>query len=149
MTRKFKFRLERIRRFKEQDEEDKKRKLAIEQSRLSLEKKTLNDFLTLRSRYLAKFGVKKTGRVNLTELILSKRYLDKLSADIVLQTKRVDGAEKSVALARKALLEASREKKKYDKLKEKQLDKYRQETNRSLVKELDEFGSKVNSRIMT
>jgi len=142
MTKKFKFRLDRIRRFKEQEEEDKKRKLAIEQTRLALEKKTLSDFLDLRNRCLANFGVRKTGRVNLTELILSKRYIDKLSSDIVLQTKRVDGAERVVALAQKALLEASREKKKYEKLKEKQFVKHKADTARILIKELDQFGSR-------
>ncbi len=145
MTKKFKFRLERIRRFKEQEEEDKKRKLAIEKTRLALEKKTLNDILDLRKRCLMKFGVKKTGRVNLTELILSKRYIDKLSSDIVIQSKRVDGAERLVADAQKALLEASREKKKYDKLKEKQLAKHKVETARILTKELDQFGSRSST----
>ncbi len=142
MTKKFKFRLDRIRRFKEQEEEDKKRKLAIEQTRLQLEKKTLSEFLDLRNHCLAKFGVRKTGRVNLTELILSKRYIDKLSSDIVLQTRRVDSAERLVALAQKALLEASREKKKYEKLKEKQSAKHKAETARILIKELDQFGSR-------
>jgi len=140
--KKFKFRLERIRKYKEQVEEERKRQLAVTQNKLNDEKNKLSLIVATRNRYLAIFGVRTTGRINMRDLILSKRYLDKLSADIVVQTKIAKAAEQEVSKAQKALLEAVKEKKKYDKLKEKQLDGYRKENLLAENKEMDEFGAR-------
>ena len=146
---KFKFRLQRILRYKEQLEDEKKRKLADLQNRLVQEKNRLTGIITTRNKYLTSFGVRKTGRINLSNLIISKRYIDKLSGDIVVQTKIVRAAEGEVGVAQKALLEAAREKKKYAKLKEKQLDKHNREYLLKENKELDEFGSRISERKLT
>jgi flagellar protein FliJ len=140
--KKFKFRLERIRKFKEQVEEERKRQLAISQNKLNDEKARLSLIVATRNRYLAIFGVRSTGKINMRDLILSKRHLDKLSADIVIQTKVTKIAEHEVGHAQKALLEAVKEKKKYEKLKEKQFNTHRKESLLIENKELDEFGSR-------
>jgi flagellar protein FliJ len=143
---KFKFRLERILKYKEQIEEEKKRNLAVVQNRLFQEKNKLSTFMATRNKYMSLFGVRKTGRVNLRDLIISKRYIDKLSGDIVVQTKIVKSAEGEVSAAQKILLEAAREKKKYEKLRIKQLDKHTKEDILKENKELDEFGSRISER---
>ncbi len=140
--KKFKFRLERIRKYKEQVEDDRKRHLAISQNKLNEEKTKLSLIIATRNRYLSVFGVRSTGKVNMRDLILSKRHLDKLAADIVVQTKATKIAEQEVNKAQKALIEAVKEKKKYEKIKEKQLDSYHKENLLSENKELDEFGSR-------
>jgi len=143
--KKFRFRLERIKKYKEQIEEERKRGLALRQNRLSAEKYKLTVIVSIRNRYMNLFGVRKAGKVNLRELIISKRYLDKLAADIVVQTKVTKMAEQEVTVAQKALLEAARDKKKYEKLKEKQLEKFNRENLISENKELDEFGARRDS----
>jgi flagellar protein FliJ len=140
--KKFKYRLERIRKFKEQVEDERKRSLAISQNKLMVEKEKLSLIVATRNRYLALFGIKSTGKINMRDLIVSKRHLDKLSADIVIQTKAAKTAEIEVTAAQKALIEAVKEKKKYDKLKERQLENYRKENLLLENKELDEFGSR-------
>ena len=140
--KKFKFRLERIRKYKEQLEDDRKRRLAISQNKLNEEKSRLSLIVATRNRYLSIFGVRSTGLINMRDLILSKRHLDKLAADIVVQTKATKIAEHEVNKAQKALIEAVKEKKKYEKLKEKQLDSHHKESMLSENKELDEFGSR-------
>jgi flagellar FliJ protein len=140
--KKFKFRLERIRKFKEQLEDERKRGLAISQNKLMSEKEKLSLVVATRNKYLAIFGIRSTGNINMRDLIVGKRHLDKLAADIVVQTKATKFAEHEVATAQKALLEAVKEKKKYEKLKERQLENYRKDNLQSENKELDEFGSR-------
>ena len=139
--KKLKFRLERVRKFKEQIEEERKRSLVICQNRLLAEKNKLVAVVSTRNRYVAGFGVRKTGRVNLTDLVNSKRFIDKLAADIVVQTKIMKTAENNMTAAQKALLGATREKKKYEKLKERQQQKHNKENAVFAIKQLDEFGS--------
>jgi flagellar FliJ protein len=146
--KKFNFRLERILRYKEQIEDEKKRKLALVQNQLIQEKNRLAVIVTTRSKYMSSFGIKKAGRVNLRNLIISKRYIDKLSGDVVVQTKIVKAAENDFNAAQKALLEAAREKKKYEKLREKQLGKHTLENNLKENKELDEFGARIAEKAL-
>ncbi|OQX92265.1 MAG: flagellar export protein FliJ [candidate division Zixibacteria bacterium 4484_95] len=140
--KKFNFRLEKIKRYKEQLEQDKKRKLATQQIRCQKEKNKLASLTSKHDKYFSLYGVRKPGRININQLILSKRYIDKLSGDMKNQAKIVSSAQKNVAGAQKALLEASREKKKYEKLKKRKLQSYTEESNRLENKELDEFSSR-------
>lgn len=140
--KKFSFRLEKIRKFREQLEQDKKRKLATEQIRCQEEKHKLASLTSTHKKYFSSYGVRKPGRVNILQLILSRRYIDKLSGDIKNQAKIVSLAQKDVANAQKVLLEATREKKKYEKLKKRKLQSYQEESNRLENKELDEFSSR-------
>jgi flagellar protein FliJ len=142
VMKKFKFRLERIRRFKEQLEDERKRGLAVCQNKLNAEKEKLSHIIETRNRYLGTFGIRTTGKVNMRDLIVAKRHLDKLAADIVIQTKAAKSAEHEVSVAQKALLEAVKEKKKYEKLKERQLELNKKDNLLLERKELDEFGSR-------
>jgi flagellar protein FliJ len=140
--KKFNFRLEKILRYKEQLEEDKKMKLAAKQADLLIEQKKLLILIETRDRYFQKYGVRKKGKVNITQLILSKRYLDKLGRDISLQNDIVGKAEVSVSEAQQELIEAAKERKKYEKLKTRYKTNYNKEMVRLEGIELDEFGSR-------
>ncbi len=140
--RKFNFRLEKILRYKEQLEEDKKMRLASTQAELAKEQQKLIAIIETRNRYFTKYGVKKKGKVNVSQLIISKRYLDKLARDIQVQNKSVNEAEKHVSEAQQKLIEAAKERKKYEKLKTKYKDNYNKEMMRQEAIELDEFGSR-------
>ena len=140
--KKFSFRLEKIRKFKEQLETNKKLKLAEEQALYLIEKNTLTGIFSVRNRYFSSYGVRLPGKINITDLLISKRYLDKLGRDIAHQTEKVTAAENDVAKAQEVLLKATRERKKYEKLKEKHLQAYNKELIHAETKELDEFGAR-------
>lgn len=140
--KKFDFRLEKIRRYKEQLEQDKKMKLAAEQNRWLAEKNILEQIEERRNRYFLNYGTRKPGKLNIVQLMIAKRYLDKLAKDIAIQTKKVAAARKDMDKAQHELVEASKEKKKYEKLREKHLLLYKKDFAREEHKELDEFGSR-------
>lgn len=117
-------------------------KLASEQAHQLDEKNKLSDIILTRSNYFVMYGIRKPGKVNISSLLIAKRYVDKLSQDIVVQTETVAAAEKNVSKAQQELLNATRDKKKYEKLKEKHLKNYNKEMLRLETRELDEFGSR-------
>lgn len=140
--RKFSFRLEKIRKFKEQLEKNKKMKLAEEQALCLIEKNKLTGIKSVENKYSSSYGVRNPGKVNVINLLISRKYLDKLGQDIKRQAKRVTIAENDVSKAQDILLKATREKKKYEKLKEKHLLEYNKELIHAETKELDEFGAR-------
>ncbi|MCP4583192.1 MAG: flagellar export protein FliJ [candidate division Zixibacteria bacterium] len=142
--KKFKFRLEKIKRYKEQLEQGKKMKLAAEQTRLQIGKNELSEAITMKDRYFSMYGVRKPGILNITTLIIAKRYLDKLAHDILNHRNKVAGIEKNVHKAQQDLLEAAKERKKYEKIKNRHLAAYKEEMTREENRELDEFGARAN-----
>ncbi|HHE64872.1 MAG TPA: flagellar export protein FliJ [Bacteroidetes bacterium] len=140
--KKFNFRLEKIKKYKEQLEQSQKMKLAKKQASCLIEKNILSSIISTKNRYFSKYGIRVPGKVNVNKLIITKMYIDKLSRDIVNQNEKVTVCEKNVADAQKELLKAMREKKKYDKLKEKHLKAYNKEMIRCETNELDEFGAR-------
>jgi len=140
--KKFNFRLEKIKRYKEQLEQEKKLKLAAERQNLFKEQNTLTDIVKVQDRYWTQYSERKLGKINVNQLIVTRRYLDKLAKDVSVQTKKVKRAENKVTKAQDAYIQASKEKKKYEKLKEKHLELYTKESQRLENIELDEFGSR-------
>lgn len=140
--KKFNFRLEKIRRYKEQLEKDKKIRLAAEQAKLIKEQNKLVAIIETRNRYFSKYGIREKGKINVNLLILAKRYLDKLAGDVHEQNNLVNSAGKSVSKAQQELIDASKEKKKYEKLKAKYMANYNKEIIRLEGIELDEFGAR-------
>jgi len=140
--KKFKFRLEKIRKYKKQIENDIKLQLAAERARLFVEAQRLDDLNAFRSGYFNRYGVRRTGKVNVHELKMSRMFLDKLASEIRSQADILDKARVKVNEVQKKLGDASRERKKYDRLKEKSKAQYGREMTRLETKELDEFGSR-------
>ena len=96
----------------------------------------------VRTAYFSRYGIRRPGRVNIHQLIIFKRFLDKLASDIKNQRQIIAGLEKQVDLAQKQLLEATRDKKKYDKLKEHRFEDHTLAVMRLENNELDEFGAR-------
>ena len=143
--KRFNFRLEKIKRYKEQLEQEKRMNLATKRRILALEKEKLSEIVLTQRRYFAEYGARRTGRLNLGQLIIAKRYLDKLSRDIAEQSKNVKHAEAEVAKAQNEFIVASKEKKKYEKLKEKHKAAYDYESLLAENRELDEFGARAKA----
>lgn len=140
--KRFRFRLERILRYKIQVEERKKQVLSARNNEVRLEKnhlEGLNDRnVSYRNRYSSLFR----GKLNILGLRLSQRYLDKLYHDIINQKDKVRKSEEKAEQARKQLRTAMCNRKKYERLKEKRKLEYEYEAGRHEQKELDEIASR-------
>jgi len=119
-------------------------KLAAEQARLRIGRNELAEVITAQEKYFSRYGVRKPGKLNISKLIIAKRYLDKLAHDIFNHKKNVTAIEKDVEKAQNDLLEAAKERKKYEKIKNRHMEVYNEESVRAEIRELDEFGSRNN-----
>ena len=88
-------------------------KLAAEQYRLQIGKNELAEVIATREKYFSLYGVRKPGKINISRLIIAKRYLDKLARDILNHRNNVTAIEKDVDRAQQDLIEAAKERKKY------------------------------------
>ena len=87
------------------------------------------------------------GKLNILVLMFSRRYLDKLYRDITKQKDRVKKSEDKVDDAKHRLHAAMRDRKKYEKLKERRRLEYEYESGRAEQKELDEIASRPRTQI--
>ena len=141
--KRFRFRLERILRFKEQVEQQKKLILADRNEDLRRENNRLSDLTTKREEYSKKYRRLFRGRIDVNNLKTALRFLNKIKGDVVLQTKKVDNAEKEVESAKLRLQDSMRDRKKFANLKKRKRKDYDFESNREDRKELDEFASQA------
>ena len=78
------------------------------------------------------------GSMSLAELLVCSRYLMKLKKDTLTGRELLRGLEKEADKRREKLVEASKERKIYEKLKEKQIAKFTKEVERLENKAVDE-----------
>jgi len=139
--KRFRFRLERILRYKEQVEQQKKLILSDRNEGLRRENDQLSDLTTTREEYSKKYGRLFKGRIDVYSLKTTLRFLNKIRGDVVLQTKKVDNADKEVENAKLDLQGSMRDRKKFANLQDRKRKEYDFEANREERKELDEFAS--------
>lgn len=143
--KRFRFRLERILRFKEQVEQQKKLILSDRNEDLRRENNRLSDLTSKREEYSKKYGRLFKGRIDVNGLKAALRFLDKIKGDAVLQTKKVEDSEKEVDKAKLDLQDSMQDRKKFSNLKKRKRKDYDFEANREDRKELDEFASQTRS----
>lgn len=73
------------------------------------------------------------------EMLVISRYIHKLKRDAVVGEELLKALRREEEKKRRDLIEARRERKKYEMLKEKQQAKYHQEVEKALTKESDEI----------
>ncbi len=142
----FRFRLERILRFKGQVEQQKKLILSERNEGLRQENNRLSDLTTKRQEHSRKYGRLFKGIIDINSLKTALSFLNKIKGDVVLQTKKVENSEKEVENAKLHLQDSMRDRKKFENLKDRKRREYDFEANREERKELDEFASQ--SRLM-
>ena len=145
--KRFRFRLEKILRYKNQIENRKKQILSERNNELNNETISLNRLFERNNSYQAKYESLFKGRLNILRLMLSRRHLDKLYQDIGKQREVVKKSEKKVNEAKLQLQAAMRDRKKYERLKEKRRLEYDYEAGREERKELDEIASRSRSKL--
>ncbi len=128
MAKGFKFKLQSVLDIKIKNEEDEKRKLADVMQLQAREEQVLVSLQNKRAYLIAELKKKQgEGAINITELQMYSRGIEKLKNDIISQQIRLKEIAIMLDEQRKKLIEATQEKKIYEKLKENQHKLYIEE----------------------
>jgi len=142
--KKFQFRLEKVLRYKRQIEDRKKQTLSERNAELNIQKNCLLELHEQKGLYQNKYSSLFKGKINVYGLVFSARFLDKLNKNILHQSDLVKHSEEKLEKAKLELREAMRDRKKYERIKEKRKLDHEYEMGREEQKEFDEFGSRKN-----
>jgi flagellar FliJ protein len=123
----YKFNLEPVLNQRKSVEEGLQKELAILKKYLADEKKMLAAFKKAKKEASKELEQKKRKSVGVFEILLHFRFIEKLSVDIEKQEKRVSDAKKICDKKRENLIEAMKNRKVIEKLKEKGFKQYQQE----------------------
>jgi len=143
---KFRFSMESILKIKYSLEEQKKQEFGMAMKKLEAEKILLNSLNKRREDSVATFKVNVSSAINPKESADFSNYIEALKFKIEEQAIKVKRANAEVEKKREELVEATKEKKKFEKLKENQHENYIIEEKRSEQRVTDEIVSyKYNS----
>jgi len=137
--RRFVFSLQKVLEYRQRLEEQAIRAFAEAQAQLMHEQAVLHKLLIEREECLRRSHRRQHLSVEL--LAVEQTYLSALEDRIEQQRQRVAEAEKVLEEKRQALIEAQRERKTLERLREKQYEEWRQEWLRTEQKALDELAN--------
>jgi len=143
----FKFRLDSLLRLREATRDQRRRHLGealsaeaiLRQRRLALEKNI--DLARGEARQATA-----PGPLNVDELLSAQRYELTLRGQLALLEQQASQLETEIAARRQALVEADREVRVLEKLRERHLDRFRMEQTRAAAKQMDEIALEANYR---
>lgn len=138
--KKFKYRLETLLKVKEHIERQKQKDLAAASQKVFEQKKFLDDINDKNSTALEKKRKSRKGRISVSEMLIFSRYFLKLKRDSIAGLELLRVLSRAKEEKRRALLEASKVKKIYEKLKERELEKFNKGVEAVLLKDSDETG---------
>ena len=141
--KKFKYRLEALLKFRQHIEREKQRSLAEAQNQVHQQQGVIGRIEHGAEATLGRKRRHQTASFSSAELQVYGRYLYRLKREAVMAQELLAGLEKNRDEKRQDLMEAARERKIYEKLKERHRDRYRREAIRAATKETDEVG--INS----
>ncbi len=139
--KKFKYRLETLLKVKTQIEKEKQREHAEALRKMYEQKEHLNEIDRRRQDNLERQRHSLQGTISVVDMLLYTRYLLKLKKETMAGNELLRGLQRTAEGKRQALVKASREKKIYEKLKERQQKKYNENVEQSEKKELDEIAT--------
>ncbi len=137
--RRFVFSLQKVLEYRQRLEEQAIRAFAEAQAQLTHEQAVLHKLLIEREECLRRSHRRQHLSVEL--LAVEQTYLSALEERIEQQRQRVAEAEKVLEEKRQALIEAQRERKTLERLREKQYEEWRQEWLRTEQKALDDLAA--------
>jgi len=145
--KKFKFKLEKLLDLRKIKEKEVQSELAyivgIQNIKKIEQEKVKNGILQQKSDYKNKLKQKSfSGR----EAIMFEQYIDISLRAIEVSEKKIEEMEPEINEIRERLIEASRERKVVEKLKEKKLEEFEAELLREMNKEADDINMKVYAR---
>ena len=141
--KKFKYRLETLLKVKTQVEKEKQRQHALTLQKVYDQKNLLTQIDHTRQENMNRQRDYLIGSLSLAEMLIYSRYFLKLKRDTVAGREILIGLEKEEDKKRQDLVQASKERKIYDKLKEKQREKYNAVIELTEKKELDEVATNI------
>jgi flagellar FliJ protein len=144
--KRFSYRLEPLLKVKAHREKEKQRDLAEALQRVYAQKAQLGEIDTHREHTVAHQRQSMTGRLSLAELLVCSRYLTRLKKDAVAGQELLRGYERKADEKREKLVEATKEKKIYEKHKEKQQESYTKTIGNFEKKENDEIAGNCYRR---
>lgn len=146
LLKKFKYRFEKVLSFKKHLETQKQRDLAevvdIEQK----QKQKILEVLDDRSKHQKQEKKYLTGKINSSLLARYSRYYTRLKQMEISGRELLVNIREEAEKRRKILVEATKQRKIYDKLKDRHLEKYTAEMNLLIQKENDDIGQTMYLR---
>ena len=144
--KRFSYRLEPLLKVKAHREKEKQRDLAEALQHVYAQKDKLGEIDTQREQTVSHQRRSLTGTLILRELLVCSRYLTRLKKDAVTGQELLRGYERTADEKREKLVEATKEKKIYEKLKEKQQDDFMKSVEDAERKENDEVAGNCYRR---
>ncbi|HVT80674.1 MAG TPA: flagellar export protein FliJ [Phycisphaerae bacterium] len=143
----FRFKLEALLEHRQMVEKEKQRRVAQIQQEIQVIQRQIQDAqmrIALENRTLGTREL--TGRLDMTYIATEKKYVGNLQLKIVYAFQKIVEIEKTLAVARAELLEAAKARKVIEKLREKQLARWREELERKEAAAMDEIGTQLAVR---
>jgi len=140
-AKKFKFRLAPLLKIREHREKERQREHAAAVDKVLQQKYALEVVDQAKQRTLESQREQLSGRISVAEALIYSRYLMKLKRDRFNGNEVLRGLEKEAERRRARLVQAARERKIFELLKEKQLARYRADLEKADQKELDEVAT--------
>jgi flagellar FliJ protein len=143
----FHFKLEALLDHRQRVEKEKQRKLAVIQQEVQVITRQLQETharIAAENKTLTATAL--TGTLDMQYIAHEKRFVGNLHIKIVLGMQKLAGLEKTLNAARAELLAAARDRKVIEKLKEKQLARWRLEQDRKEAALMDEIGTQLAIR---
>ncbi len=138
--KRFRFRLDSLLRIKEHHEREKQKELATATAKVLSQQHELERIKSETGQTLDRQRDCLGASLSVPQLSLFSRFLVRLKKDHVATQEILNGLKRAQDKRREALLEATKERKMYQKLKEKAFDTYRKEIAHDEMKEMDEAG---------
>jgi len=145
--KKFRFSLQRLLDIREAKETQIKNELMKVLSLQNKERVLQDELKNKISRYEIQYSERiKKGVFSAEEILTLMRYTDVSRGAIIESQRRIDDLQPEVDRVREKLVDASRDKKIVEKLKDRKFEEYEYETARELAKENDDMNQKLYHR---
>jgi len=136
--KKFRYRLHALLKMKEHIEKEKQKELATSLMRVQNQQQRLGELEDNRHRSFDHQRAATQSRFSVAEMLVVSRYLHRLKRESVMGAELLRVLKKDEDNKRLHLLEATKERRKYEKLKERQREKHHKDAESTLTKESDE-----------
>jgi len=141
---KFVFKLEGVLRQRKHIEQEKQRQLAVKQLQLVELQNTLRQMQqTVQATNDDLRNNRLVGRLDMEFIAAHRRFLTGMQRNALAMAQRIALAQRAVEEARVELAEAAKQRKAIEKLREKQLERWRADLSRRELAELDEIGMQL------
>lgn len=142
--KRFKFKLQKLLDLRERREREVQNELSRLLSIQNREKEKQEELKSSIEQYINSFQDKlRKGIHTIPDIVIFERYVDVSTRAIDVAQERIDSMEPEIMKVREKLIEASREKKVVEKLKDKRFDEYNYKLNREIMKENDDVNQNI------